>query len=481
MKFLHSANHDQELTYNDVFLVPNHSSAKSRFDVNLAPLGVPGLQIPLIVANMTAAAGKRMAETVARRGGLVVLPQDYSLERISSIVQYVKSAHHIYETPVVLEENESIQTALNLIYKRSHGAIIIVNKEHKPIGIFTLKDADGFDRHTPLRSAMKTEMVAWSDKNGQNPTEIFNFLVKNRIKLAPVIDAQGKLLGIVTKKGCLRSTIYKPALNEKNELLTAVAVGARRAKELIPKYIELGIDVIVLDTAHGHQAQMLEAIREAREILGPNKPLVAGNVVTASAVEDLVKAGANIIKVGVGPGAMCITRMMTGVGRPQFSAVLETAKKAKELGATVWADGGIKAPRDLALALAAGADAGMLASWLAGTYESPADILFDEKGDLYKSHHGMASSRAVLERNSEVDELTRARRAYFEEGISSSRMYLKKGLEGVEDIIDQICAGIRSTCTYSGALDLQELHEKAIIGVQTSSGYNEGKPTPLGW
>jgi IMP dehydrogenase len=481
MQFLHKNDSELELTYNDVFLVPQRSGINSRFDVSLAPLGVPGLQIPLIVANMTAAAGKRMAETVARRGGLVVLPQDYSLDRIAEIVNYLKSAHPLYETPVTLESSESIQTALNLINKRAHGAVIIVDSSHRPIGLFTAKDAEGFDRHSSLSSVMRRDIVCWKDSDGQDPEVIFNFLVKNRIKLAPVIDADGKLIGIITKKGCLRSTIYSPALNEKGELLTAVAVGARNAEMVIPKLIQLGVDVIVLDTAHGHQDQMLDAVRKAREIMGPDRPLVAGNVVTATAVEDLVAAGANIIKVGVGPGAMCITRMMTGVGRPQFSAVYETAKRAKELGAFVWADGGIRSPRDVALAIAAGADSVMFASWFAGTYESPADILFDEKGEPYKSHHGMASTRAVHARSANLDEFTIARRAYFEEGISSSRMYLKKDYEGVEDIIDQICAGIRSSFTYTGASDISKFQEQAIIGVQTTSGYAEGKALPTSW
>lgn len=481
MKFLHPKTSDQELTYNDVFLVPRKSKINSRFLVNISPNGIPGLQIPIIVANMTASSGKRMAETIARRGGLVVLPQDYSLDRIKFIVDYVKSAHHFYETPVVLEESESVQTALNLIYKRSHGAVVITDKDNHPIGLFTTKDADGHDRHAPLSNAMKKDIVVWSDSRGQNPSEIFNFLSFNRIKLAPVVDDYGKLIGIVTKRGCLRSDLYRPAVNKHGELMTAVAISIKQVDTILTELNNLNIDVFVLDTAHGHQDQMIEAVQKARKILGPEKTIIAGNVVTAKATEDLIKAGANIVKVGVGPGAMCITRMATGVGRPQFSAVQECAKRAQDLGGYILADGGIKHPRDVSLALAAGADTVMIGSWFAGTYESPADIMFDEQGRAYKSHHGMASSRAVLARNLDTDEFTLAKRAYFEEGISSSKMYLKSGTEGAEDIIDKVCAGLRSSLTYTGVDSLSEFSKKAVIGIQTSSGYAEGMPTPNGW
>lgn len=481
MRFLHSEDHSKELTYEEVFLVPRESSLRSRMEVDIAPSGVPGMKIPLVIANMTAAAGKRMAETVARRGGLVVLPQDYTLDRMREIISYIKSRHPLYETPVVLDENESIQTALNLIYKRSHGAVIVVNEAQKPVGIFTAKDAEDRDLHTPIARAMVRELVLVEDGAHGSPREIFDFLAKSRVKLAPVVNSSGVLMGVVTKAGCIRASMYTPALNAKGEFLTAVAVGARRATETVPELLKMGVDVIVLDTAHGHQAQMVEAVRAVRALIGPTMPLVAGNVVTAEGAEALVKAGASIIKVGVGPGAMCSTRMATGVGRPQFSAVLEASAAAKALGAHVWADGGIRHSRDIALALAAGADTAMVGSWFAGTYESPSDIAFDEQGRPYKSHHGMASTRAVLHRNEGLDEFTLAQRAYFEEGISSSRMYLKKGQESAEDIIDAICAGLRSACTYAGAANISAFHELAVVGVQSVAGYNEGKPLPVSW
>jgi IMP dehydrogenase len=221
----------------------------------------------------------------------------------------------------------------------------------------------------------------------------------------------------------------------------------------------------------------LHAIREA----APSVPLAAGNVVTARGVADLVAAGADIVKVGVGPGAMCTTRMMTGVGRPQFSAVLECAAAARELGAHVWADGGIRHPRDVALALAAGASNVMIGSWFAGTYESPGDAFRDPDGRLYKESFGMASARAVRLRSAADSSFDRARKELFEEGISTARMYLDPRHPGVEDLIDGITAGLRSACSYVGASDLDELHERAVAGVQSAAGYTEGMPSPTSW
>jgi IMP dehydrogenase len=225
---------------------------------------------------------------------------------------------------------------------------------------------------------------------------------------------------------------------------------------------------------------MLDAVRSVRA-LDPPVPVVGGNVVTADGTRDLVEAGADIVKVGVGPGAMCTTRMVTGVGRPQFSAVLECAAQARALGANVWADGGVRHPRDVALALAAGAANVMVGSWLAGTHESPGDAHRDADGRLYKESFGMASARAVRWRTSNDSPFDQARKAIFEEGISSSRMYLDPERPGVEDVLDRIAAGVRSACTYTGARTLDELHARAVVGTQSAAGYAEGQPLRSTW
>jgi IMP dehydrogenase len=204
-------------------------------------------------------------------------------------------------------------------------------------------------------------------------------------------------------------------------------------------------------------------------------------VVSAEGTRDLIGAGATIVKIGLGPGAMCTTRMMTGVGRPQFSAVLECASAARQLDRHVWADGGVRHPRDVALALAAGASNVMIGSWFAATYESPGDLMRDRDDQPYKQSYGMASKRAVTARTAADGAFERARKALFEEGISTSRMGLDPDRGGVEDLIDHITAGVRSTCTYVGAANLAALHDRAVIGVQSAAGFAESHPLPFGW
>lgn len=480
MKFLRPEDERKELTYQDVFLMPLYSERESRMEVNLRPVENIGTTIPIVVANMTAVAGKRMAETIARRGGTVVLPQDISFDRLEEIVTSVKQCHHVFETPVVLKEQQSVQTALNLIHKRAHEAVIITDEHNRPVGIFTEKDAHHRDRFSALQDVMTRELITVAST--LSPREVFDVLVSRRLSVVPVVNSDGTLAGVMTRKGAVRSTIYQPALNEKGELLTAAAVRIRdRVAETVDRLKQMGVDVIVLDTAHGHQRKMIEAIKIARDVLGPDRPLAAGNIVTSVAAEAFIQAGASILKVGVGPGAACKTRMTTGVGRPQFSAVHRVSSIARARGVSVWADGGVKSPRDVALALAAGASSVMIGTWFAGTYESPADVQRDADGRLYKEQFGMASSRAVLDRNRGVDPFELARRAFFEEGVSQTKMYLKPGQESVEDILDSITAGVRSACTYAGASNLQEFYENALVGVQTMSGYEEGKPLTQGW
>jgi IMP dehydrogenase len=467
-----------DLTYSDVFMVPSQSSVGSRFAVDLTTPDGIGTTIPIVVSNMTAVAGRRMAEVVARRGGLAVLPQDIPIDVIDSVVTWVKSRHPLYETAITLAPTNTVGDALGLIHKRAHGAVIVV-EEDRPVGVFTEHDAAGFDRFTQLRHVMSAELDTLPD--GVTAEAAFEQLQGARRSLAPVVDNTGRLLGLLTSKGALRSTIYRPAVDAEGQLLVSVAVGVNadpvgRAKALAA----IGVDALVVDTAHGHQTRMLEVVAAVRAAC-PDTRIVAGNVVTTSGTRELIEAGADIVKVGVGPGAMCTTRMMTGVGRPQFSAVVECSEEATRLGKHIWADGGVRFPRDVALALAGGSASVMIGSWLAGTYESAADTLRDTDGRLYKESFGMASNRAVKNRTRTETSLDRARKELFEEGISASRMYLDPERPGVEDIIDQIVAGVRSACTYSGACNLREFHARAVVGVQSNAGYDEGRPLGTSW
>jgi IMP dehydrogenase len=468
-----------ELTYDDAFMVPVRSEVSSRFDVDLATSDGSRLTIPLVVANMTAVAGRRMAETVARRGGVAVLPQDIPLPVVRDVVQWVKKRHLVVETALTLAPHSTVSDALALLPKRAHGAVIVLSDDGKPVGIVTESDCTGSERFAQLHQVMTPDPLTLTDPI--DPAEAFDALERRRRKLAPVVDAEGRLLGVITRTGALRSTIYRPAVDADGRLLVAAATGVNgdvkaRAAELL----DTGIDLLVLDTAHGHQQRMFEALAAVRA-LAPAVPVVAGNVVSAEGTRELIEAGADIVKVGVGPGAMCTTRMMTGVGRPQFSAVLECAAQARALGKHVWADGGVRHPRDVALALAAGASAVMIGSWFAGTYESPGDLHVAPDGRLYKDSFGMASARAVANRTSTESPFERARKALFEEGISSGRQFLDPARPGVEDLIDMITAGVRSACTYAGAQNLEQLHDRAVVGVQTAAGFHEGRPLHTGW
>ncbi|MFI6507972.1 GuaB1 family IMP dehydrogenase-related protein [Streptosporangium sp. NPDC050855] len=479
MRFLNGMTPAYDLTYSDVFMVPSLSAVGSRLAVDLSSRDGTGTTIPIVVANMTAVAGRRMAETVARRGGIAVIPQDIPIEVVADVVDWVKRRDLVHDTPLTLTPHDTVGEALNLLPKRAHGAIIIVDWDNRPAGVVTESDCVGVDMYTQLSQVMSDHLLTLPA--GLDPRQAFDRLHEGRHRLAPVVDGDGRLVGILTRTGALRATLYRPAVDASDRLRVAAAVGvngdvAAKAKEIL----EAGVDCLVVDTAHGHQEKMIGALRAVRA-LDPGVPVAAGNVVTAAGVRDLVEAGADIVKVGVGPGAMCTTRMMTGVGRPQFSAVLECSTEARRLGRHVWADGGVRHPRDVALALAAGAANVMIGSWFAGTYESPGDTRTAADGRRYKENFGMASARAVRLRTAEDSPFDRARKALFEEGISTSRMYLDPAMPSVEDQIDAIVAGLRSSCTYAGASTLEEFHERAVVGVQSSSGYSEGKPLHQSW
>jgi IMP dehydrogenase len=411
-----------DLTYSDVFLIPSRSGVASRLDVDLAPDDGTGATIPIVAANMNSVTGPRLAAALARRGGLGVLPQDLEIEDAVAAIAWVKEQSPVWEA--------------------AHDDLPVI-------------EATG-------------------------PRAAFDALAAAGHERAAVSDGSS-IVGSTTRTGALRGTIYRPAVDAAGRLRVAAALGisrdiAGKAKALA----DAGVDVLVIDTAHGHQEGMLAALEAVRGLdLGPR--VVAGNIVTADGVRDLVSAGAHILKVGVGPGAMCTTRMMTAVGRPQFSAVLETTEAARELGAHVWADGGVRYPRDVALALAAGASSVMIGSWFAGTLESPGEIETDADGRQYKQSWGMASTKAVHERFGGIDPYELARKELFAEGISSSKIYLDPLRPSVEDLLDMITAGLRSSFSYAGAPNLRSFHDRAVVGIQSAAGYEEGKALPVSW
>jgi IMP dehydrogenase len=478
---------DVDLTYSDVFLVPRRSSITSRLDVDLSPGDGSTATIPIVSANMNSVTGARLAATLARRGGLGVLPQDMPLQELDAAIRWVKAQPVTWDTPIVLPPQATVADAARLLpATEGHGIVVA---DGPVAGDVRVDDILGVVPASRLGTALpdarlgdlargRAASVDAEDIDG--PRHAFDVIVAAAAETVCVLH-HGHLVGTLSRRSALRSTLYRPGVDASGRLIVAAAVGingdvAAKAKALA----SAGVDVLVVDTAHGHQEGMLRALRAVSE-LDLGIPIAAGNIVTAEGVHDLVTAGAGILKVGVGPGAMCTTRMMTAVGRPQFSAVLETAEAARLMGAHVWADGGVRYPRDVALALAAGASSVMIGSWFAGTIEAPGELQVDAQGRAYKESWGMASTKAVHERFGRLDPYELARKELFAEGISSSKIYLDPLRPSLEDLLDMITSGVRSSFTYAGAATVAEFHDRARVGLQSAAGYEEGKALPVSW
>ncbi|HHT13466.1 MAG TPA: CBS domain-containing protein, partial [Propionibacterium sp.] len=328
MRFLHGEP-SYDLTYSDVFMVPSRSGVSSRLDVDLTSTDGLATPTPLVAANMTAVSGRRMAETMARRGGLAIFPQDIPTSVVAESIARVKDSHVVFDTAVTVALNTTVGMTLQLIPKRSHGVAVVVDEDRKVLGVVLPQEAEDVDRFAQARDVMTTDLTIVSSDS--TPAEVFHTLTEAHQQVAIAVDSDDRLVGVMTPKGALRSGIYSPAVDHEGRLRAGVAVGINgdiAAK--VRAALEGRADVLVMDTAHGHQEKMISALALARAErdrfeaeTGRRVLIVAGNVVTADGCHDLIDAGADILKVGVGPGAMCTTRMQTGVGRPQFSAVLE--------------------------------------------------------------------------------------------------------------------------------------------------------------
>ncbi|MGZ8804453.1 MAG: GuaB1 family IMP dehydrogenase-related protein, partial [Microbacterium sp.] len=442
--------------------------------------------IPLVSANMNSVTGPRLAATLARRGGLGVLPQDMPLQELDAAIRWVIDQPVRWDTPLVLPPEATVADAARLLPATEGHGIVVADAS---AGHLNIDAVLGVVPATRLGTALpdarlgdlargRTASIDADDVDSAR--HAFDLIVGAGAETVCVLH-HGFVVGTLSRRSALRSTLYRPAIDASGRLSVAAAVGingdvAAKARALAAA----GVDVLVVDTAHGHQEGMLRALRTVSE-LGLGIPIAAGNIVTPEGVNDLVRSGADILKVGVGPGAMCTTRMMTAVGRPQFSAVLETAEAARMVGAHVWADGGVRYPRDVALALAAGAASVMIGSWFAGTIEAPGELQVDAAGRSYKESWGMASTKAVHERFGRLDPYELARKELFAEGISSSKIYLDPLRPGLEDLIDMITSGVRSSFTYAGASSIAEFHDRARVGLQSAAGYEEGKALPVSW
>jgi IMP dehydrogenase len=429
---------------------------------------------------MSSVTGPRLAATLARRGGLGVLPQDMHLQDLDAAIRWVKDQPVAFDTPHILGPQETVASALQRVPAVEGHGIVIHDDRNRYVGCISAAQLANALPDARLGDVLHGALTALDADDIPDGRAAFDVMNAAGLEFAPVLR-HGVVIGTLSQRSALRSTLYQPALDGHGRLRVAAAIGingdsANKAKALAAA----GVDVLVIDTAHGDQDGMRQTIQTVKG-LGLGLPIVAGNVVTAQAVRDLVEAGADILKVGVGPGAMCTTRMMTAVGRPQFSAVLETSATARELGAHVWADGGVRYPRDVALALAAGGASVMIGSWFAGTIEAPGNLNTDAAGRLYKESWGMASTKAVRERFERLDPYELARKTLFAEGISNSKIYLDPLRPSVEDLLDMITTGLRSSFTYAGARNVSEFQDRALVGIQSAAGYEEGKALPVSW
>lgn len=474
MKFINKLYENEELTYEDVFILQDYFDGISRLETNITPNFDIWTTLPIVSANMNAVTGKRMAETLARYWALGVLPQDMNLETLERIIKAIKSSHIKFDTPITVDEKNTVRDALWIIHKRSHNCVILVDKSHKPISIFKPQDMKDVDQYSLLKDLSKNFLISW-DENITDE-QAFNLMEKNSISSLPIVNKKWILIWILTKENVIRNSIYSPALDKKGKLNVSIAMWINNFIDRAKLASELWVETFVLDTAHWFQRKMIESIKLFRKEFGKKYKLIAWNLCTAEWTKALLQAWADGVKVWIGPWAMCTTRMQTAVWRPQFSAVYHCSMQAKKLWWFVWADGWIKNPRDICLALAAGASHAMIWTTLTWTYESTWDIKYDEHWNMYKENYWMASKKAVDNRNRKLSQFEIAKKQFFVEWISTSRIYLKKWRESVWNIVDEFISGLRSSMTYVWAKNLEEYNEKVNIWVQNHSWYLEWTP-----
>ena len=473
------------LTYDDVLLVPRHSTIRSRREVDTTTMFTRqvSLKTPLVSANMDTVTESRMAIAMAEFGGIGVVHRFLPIEaEVAEVVKVKRYRSNIVEDPYTVAPTATIAEARWLMSDVGVHGLPVVESDNKLVGMLTRRDIDLADDD----QLVSDRMTAWERLVVAAPdvtaAEAKQALFDRRVEKLPLVDAQGRLVGLITAKDLARGTAMSRATRDaKGRLRVAAAVG------VIGDYVEraealaaVDVDAIVLDIAHGDSDMMVTALARLRERLG-DVPLVAGNVATAEGARLLIEAGADAIKVGVGPGSMCITRLVAGVGVPQLTAVLECAEVGRELGVPIIADGGIRYAGDVAKAIGAGASTVMMGNLLAGTDESPGFIV-NRDGRKMKIARGMASTEATA---------GRAMRQEPKEGWSSwDTVESETAAEGIQapvpyrgtalEVLQQLLGGLRSGMSYSDASTVRQMWENARFVRQTEAGFRESAPHDVG-
>lgn len=463
------------LTFDDVLLQPAKSNilpkdvdVKTELSKNII------LNIPILSSAMDTVTESRLAISIAREGGLGIIHKNMSVQKQADEVDKVKrSESGVIVDPFSLAPDNMIYDAENLMSKYHISGVPIVDDDNKLVGIITNRDLrfeQDFDR--PISEVMTKEGLVTAPV-GTTVEEAKAVLQKHKIEKLPLIDENFVLKGLITIKDIEKAKKYPNSSKDENgQLLVGAAVGTGKdAYNRVRALFEAGADVLVVDTAHGHSSKVIQTVKEIKKKF-PEFTLIAGNVATAKGTEELIKAGADVIKIGVGPGSICTTRIVTGVGVPQITAIYESAKVAKDYGKTIIADGGIKYSGDIVKALAAGADSVMIGSLLAGTDESPGELEI-YKGRSYKVYRGMGSVDAMKEGSKD---------RYFQEEKSESK-FVPEGIEGrvpykgkLAETIYQLIGGLRSGMGYCGTVNIPALQDDAEFVRITSAGLIESHP-----
>ncbi|MBE3518802.1 MAG: IMP dehydrogenase [Firmicutes bacterium] len=460
------------LSFDDVLLVPGYSEVTpAEVDLSTKLTSQIKLNIPVLSAAMDTVTESRMAIALAREGGLGIIHRNMSVERQAQEVDKVKrSEHGVISDPFYLSPEHSVRDAIALMEKYHISGVPVVSGG-KLVGIITNRDIRFEDDHSKPISAVMTSEGLITAPVGTSLEEAMKIMAKYKIEKLPLVDEEFRLRGLITLKDIEKTRKHpRAAKDSKGRLLAGAAVGVGPGTmDRVKALVEAGVDVIVVDSAHGHSAGVLDTVAKIKEKY-PEKALIAGNVATGEGALALVKRGADAVKVGVGPGSICTTRVVTGAGVPQLSAILDVSRKLRELGVPIIADGGIRYSGDITKALAAGAHCVMLGSLLAGTDESPGEMEIWQ-GRSFKVYRGMGSLGAMKEGSAD---------RYFQE--PSSKL-VPEGIEGrvpykgpLAETIYQLLGGVKAGMGYCGAKNIAELHEKARFVRITASGLRESHP-----
>jgi len=470
---IHNKIVETAITFDDVLLIPSYSevlpnqvSLKSRISDKIT------LNVPIVSAAMDTVTEADLAIAIARVGGLGFIHKNMPIPEQAAQVNRVKrSENGMIADPVTLSKDHTLAEAKELMAKYKISGLPVVDTDNKLIGIITNRDVKYQENlSAKVEELMTKENLITSDKS-TNLEQAKEILLKNRIEKLPIVDAENHLVGLITIKDIDNQLEYPQANKDQNgRLIVGAGVGVGDdTMTRVAALVEAGVDIIAVDSAHGHSKGVLDKITEIRNTF-PDLDIVGGNIVTADAAEALIKAGANVLKVGVGPGSICTTRVVAGVGVPQLSAIYNVYEKAKEYNVAVIADGGIKLSGDIVKAIASGAGAVMLGSLLAGTEEAPGEeIIF--QGRKFKSYQGMGSLSAMKRGGKE---------RYFQ---SEAKKFVPEGIEGrvpykgkLEDVIFQLTGGIRAGMGYCGTKDIETLQKDGKMVMITGSGLKESHP-----